>query len=90
MLQATSSRPRRQWKREVLKLGFQSSTTTASTNGHESGLERGLRRRVQRIWRGVITTAPFAKGDIVLDYHGLVINSQNLRCDDYVDDDPIN
>ena len=40
--------------------------------------------------RGVITTAPFAKGDFVLDYHGLAINSQYLTCEDYVDDDPIN
>ena len=40
--------------------------------------------------RGVITMALFAKGDFVSDYHGLVIKSQNLTCEDYVDDDPIN
>ena len=40
--------------------------------------------------RGVITTAPIDKGDIVLDYHGLVTNSQNFTCKDYVDGEPIN
>ena len=40
--------------------------------------------------QGVITTASFAKADVVLDYHGLVINSHILTCEEYVDDNPIN